>query len=274
MARALARLGPAVPGSRITGVRAPRGEWVRGPGVGRDDTVILYLHGSAYLLCSARTHRGLTSRLSAATGLPVFACDYRLAPEHRFPYAAADVRQAYDWLRQTCGYDADRIVVAGDSAGGHLAVDLALQLERDGLPGLAALVLFSPLIDLSLQPAERRERIRRDPMISAATARRLVGQYIRDADPESPRLVLAPQAGERMPPTLVQAGGAEMLAADAEHLAEVITAGGGRCELQIWPGQMHVFHALPRIIPESRAALSEAAAFVREIVAARSRAAA
>ena len=95
---------------------SPRGEWVRGPGAEREDGVVLYVHGSAYTICSARTHRGITTRLSAKTGLPVFACDYRLAPNHRFPAAADDVRAAYDWLINE-GHDPERIVLAGDSAG-------------------------------------------------------------------------------------------------------------------------------------------------------------
>ncbi|MFC6879386.1 MULTISPECIES: alpha/beta hydrolase [Actinomadura] len=262
VARALARYGPAVPGTRVQPVDGPvPGEWVRPPGPVRDDAAILYLHGSAYMLASARTHRGLTSRLAVMTGLPVFAVDYRLAPEHRFPAAADDVRAAFDWLTGQ-GYGPGRIAVAGDSAGGHLAVDLALQLCRDGRPGPAAMALLSPLCDLSLGLARERERTRRDPMIPAARAARLVRHYIRDADPASPRLAFTVGSGDRLPPTLIQAGGAEMLAADAEHLAALLGAAGGRCELQIWPGQMHVFQALPRLIPEAGLALGRVASFL------------
>ncbi|WP_245679253.1 alpha/beta hydrolase [Actinomadura hibisca] len=262
VAASLARFGPALPGCRVevTG----DGEWVRGPGA-RDDAVLLYLHGSAYLLCSARTHRGLTSRLAAWTGLPVFAPDYRLAPEHRFPAAADDVRAAYDRLAA----DGRRVVVAGDSAGGHLAVDLALQLCREGRPAPEALVLFSPLVDLSLEAAAGRDVRRRDPMISAGKARRLVHCYVRDADPASPRLAFGLCDGDALPPTLVQAGGAEMLAADAEHLAALFDG----CELEIWPDQMHVFQALPRLIPEADPALRRAAAFIDARLTARQEAA-
>ncbi|WP_243773895.1 alpha/beta hydrolase [Actinomadura barringtoniae] len=222
--------------------------------------VVLYLHGSAYMLASARTHRGLTSRLSVMTGLPVFAVDYRLAPEHVFPAAADDVRAAYEWLVRQ-GFE--RIVVAGDSAGGHLAVDLALQLRREGRPGPAALVLFSPLVDLTLRQAMRRERERRDPMISAVRARRLVELYTSAADPGDPRLAFTFGPDDLLPPTLIQAGGAEMLAADAEYLAGLIRSSGGECELEIWPDQMHVFQAMPVLVPEAGPALARAASFVR-----------
>lgn len=262
VAGSLAVLSPTARGTVVSRVDAPRGEWVRGRGVRRDDAVLFYVHGSGYAVCSARTHRGLTSRLSARTGLPVFACDYRLAPRHRFPAAADDVRAAYDWLLDQ-GYPPERIVLAGDSAGGHLAVDLVLELTRAGLPAPAAMVLFSPLVDATFELARERERVRRDPMISAARARRLVELYTRDADPAHPRLAFSFATGCAWPPTLVQAGGAEMLAADAEQLARSIQSAGGRCELQVWPGQVHVFQAFSRLVPEAGRALAHAADFVR-----------
>ncbi|WP_203337744.1 alpha/beta hydrolase [Nocardioides limicola] len=268
VATSLAALGPGLRGSRIVQVdrstpQGPslRGEWVRGPQARREDAVILYVHGSGYTLCSARTHRGITTRLSRATGLPVFACDYRLAPTHRFPSAADDVRAAYEWLVAE-GHDPARIVVAGDSAGGHLALDLTLQLLREGSPPPAALALFSPVLDLSMALAAARERVRRDPMISAARAARLIDLYLADEDPTTPRVTFTFDDVEGFPATLVQAGAREMLAADAYELATVINRGGGRCTLEVWPGQMHVFQALTRVVPEAEAALRQAADFV------------
>ncbi len=255
VATSLALLGPGLPGSRVVRVdrstlRGPsvRGEWVRGPGADRDDAVIFYIHGSAYALCSARTHRGITSRLSRATGLPVFSCDYRLAPNHRFPSAPDDVRAAYEWLLRE-GHAPDRIVIAGDSAGGHLAVDLTLQLLHEGARPPAALALFSPLFDPTFE-------------LAAARAQRLLDLYFADADRLAPRMTFSFDDVQAFPPTLVQAGGREMMAADAEALAEAVTASGSHCELEIWPGQMHVFQALPRAVPEAAPALARAAEFV------------
>jgi epsilon-lactone hydrolase len=262
--------GPPVRGSSVVEVDRPtgqgpcvRGEWVRGPGARRDDAVILYVHGSGFALCSSRTHRGITTRLSRETGLPVLACDYRLTPPHRFPSAADYVRAAYDWLLAE-GHEPERIVVAGDSAGGHLAVDLALELIREGRTAPAALVLLSPVLDLTMGLASARERVRRDPMISAARAAKLLDLYVLDADPEHRRLRFSFSGAAAFPVTLVQAGGREMLAADAEHLARAVDEAGGYCELEIWPGQMHVFQALPRLVPEAESAISRAAAFVDE----------
>lgn len=240
-----------------------RGEWVRAAGVHRADAAVLYIHGSGYALCSPKTHRGLTSRLSALTGLPVFSVDYRLAPRHRFPAAADDVERAYLWLRRQF----PQVVVAGDSAGGHLAVDLCLTQLRAGRPVPTAQVLLSPLWDLSLGLAAHREQVRPDPMISAAAARRLVGLYTAGADPTHARIAHVLLAGEILPPTLIQAGGREMLAADAHELHRRLTATGTPCRLEVWPGQMHVFQAMPRLVPEARPALNRAAQFLREAVA-------
>jgi monoterpene epsilon-lactone hydrolase len=243
------------------------GEWVRASGVGSvadTGSAIYFLHGSGYALCSPRTHRRLTGWLSKLTGQPVFCIDYRLAPRHRFPTAADDTHAGWDWLRTACALPAQRIVIAGDSAGGHLAVDLLLH-NTGADPRPAAVVLFSPLIDLTFNLAREQERLRRDPAIRAVDAARLVRLYCRGIDPAHPRLThLLAAAATPFPPTLIQAGGAEMLAADAHHLAERIRAGGGDCELQIWPDQVHVFQALPKLTPEAAAAMRYAAAFITE----------
>jgi epsilon-lactone hydrolase len=235
------------------------GEWVRAPGVTTSRGAIYFVHGSGFALCSPRTHRRLTSWLSRLTCLPVFTVDYRLAPRHRFPAAAEDVRAGWDWI--TSQVPADRVVIAGDSAGGHLSVDLLLQPDV-AADGPAALVLFSPLIDLTLELARAREDLRRDPAIRAADAVRLVRLYSRGVDPAHPRLKLDVAGGPPMPPTLIQAGGAEFLLADARHLAADIRTGGGRCTLQVWPDQVHVFQALPRLSPEAVKAMKHVARFI------------
>ena len=236
---------------------------MRGPGAAREDGVILYIHGSAYTICSARTHRGITTRLSSKTGLPVFACDYRLAPSHQFPAASDDVRAAYEWLMGE-GHDPAHIVVVGDSAGGHLAVDLALELIREGRPAPPAMVMFSPVLDLTMSLAATRERMRPDPMISAARAARLIDLYVAGHEPAGARLTLSFDGIDRFPPTLVQAGGREMLAADAIELARRLVAVGAVCRLEVWPDQMHVFQALSRIVPEADQALERAAEFIAD----------
>lgn len=268
--RIMDSFGPSLAGTdvekvdvRLSDGRRVVGEWVRGAGVTTIATneCIYFLHGSGFALCSPRTHRRLTAWLSRLTGHPVFCLDYRLAPRHRFPAAAVDARSGWDWLRTVQGFAPDRIVIAGDSAGGHLAVDLLLQPDVAHPAGLA---LFSPLLDLTFGLARMREELRRDPAIRAADAAKLVGLYCAGTDLTHPRLTLDVAGGRRMPPTLVQAGGGEMLVADSRRLAADITTAGGDCELQVWPDQVHVFQALPKLTPEAAPAMREVAAFIGE----------
>jgi acetyl esterase/lipase len=266
---ALATASPPVRGSTFDRVEQAgstggivRGEWVRAPAATREDGVILYIHGSAYVLCSSRTHRGITSHLSAATQLPVFSIDYRLSPTHRYPAASHDVREAWDWLLAG-GYDPARIVIAGDSAGGQLAISLAIELARAGDALPAALVTLSPLIDLSLRSATVRDRIERDPFAPAVVARRMLERYA-DADArQDPGLRIEFDDMNDFPPTLVHAGSKEMLAADCTELARRIRGAGFLVAHRSWPGQMHVFHALTAVMPESREALHEIGIFIK-----------
>jgi epsilon-lactone hydrolase len=276
IARVMATLGPPLAGTRVQQVdtvlpdgRRVKGEWVYGPRTptseaarsSTDTGAIYYVHGSGYAVCSPKTHRRLTSWLSSLTGLPVFSVDYRLAPRYRFPTAADDVRAGWDWLVHTCGVPAKQIVIAGDSAGGHLTVDMLLQPEV-AASSPAALVLFSPLIDMTFALSLARETIRRDPAIRVADAARLVSLYHPGIDLTHPRLKLDVAGGSMLPPTLIQAGGAEMLQDDARQLAADIKAAGGRCELQVWPHQVHVFQALPRMTPEAAKAMAYVARFI------------
>jgi monoterpene epsilon-lactone hydrolase len=268
VARVMDTFGPSLAGTHVIPVdtrtsdgRRVVGEWVYGAGVPRDraNTAIYFVHGSGYVLCSPRTHRRLTSWLSCLTGLPVFSVDYRLAPRHRFPSAADDVRSGWDWLTQDLGLAPEKTIVAGDSAGGHLSVDLLLQPD---VVHPSALVLLSPVADLTFTLARTRERVRQDPAIRSRDAVRLIELYCAGVDSNHPRLKLDVAAGRTLPPTLIQAGGAEMLAADAIALADAIRAAGGECELQIWPDQVHVFQALPRMTPEARPAMRHISGFI------------
>ncbi|MFD4180382.1 alpha/beta hydrolase fold domain-containing protein [Rhodococcus sp. NPDC058514] len=244
---------------RVDGARVV-GEWVNAiPAPGTP--VVYYLHGSAYFSCSPGTHRGLVSRVGAACDRPVFALRYRLAPEHPFPAAHDDAVNGYRWLLAQ-GFRPQDIVLAGDSAGGHLALGLVGELSRRGFPMPASMVLFSPIVDPTIALAATREPQLKDPYTSAATARRLIGMYIADADPADPRLDVIQGVGSELPPMLIQTGGLEILAADAERFAAAQRAAGGRCELQIWQGQVHVFQGGYRAVPEAVAALRHVRDFV------------
>ena len=238
------------------------GEWVSArpePGT----PIMFYLHGSAYVGCSTATHRRLVSRLVRRTGRPAFSLEYPLAPRYRFPAAHDAVVAGYRWLLDQ-GFRAEDIVVVGDSAGGHLALALCGELRRLGLPMPAGLALMSPLVDASFDTAAAAARRVQDPVCVPRGAKRLLRHYTRGGDLRDPRLDVVQEAGADLPPMLIQAGGSEMMSADAELFAAAQSELGGRCELQVWPGQIHVFQAFG-FLPESRAALDEIATFVASL---------
>ncbi|TCJ97469.1 alpha/beta hydrolase [Nocardia alba] len=231
-----------------------RGEWVRGPRADRRDAVVLYIHGGGFVAGSALGYRGVASRLSTATRLPVFTLDYRLAPEHPFPAAPTDVAAAFEWLLRR--YPAHRIVVAGDSAGAFLAAHLVIENARGGQPEPAALVLFSPMADLSLGLAVGHENEHRDGLLSTQIARQAIAAFTDEP------FDLRPVHGMRLPPTLIHASDTEYFGADAAALARRWRDTGTHCELRVWPDQMHAFQTLPMVVPESRTAYRAAARFV------------
>lgn len=253
-------VGPSLAGTSVERVDdgAVRGEMVTGPKADRRDGVVLYVHGGGFVAGSVAAYRGVASRLSATTRTPVLVVDYRLAPEYPSPCAQLDVARAYRWLLRR-GFAPDRIVVAGDSAGGFLAADLALANARLRRPGPAGLVLFSPMADLGLRVARTGDR-NRDGVISYALSVKAVAQFT------SERLELRPERGMTLPPTLIQTGGAEYFAADAIELADRLRQVGGACELQVWPDQMHVFQVMPALAPEARFAFGAAGRFVTTLL--------
>ncbi|MFD0901543.1 alpha/beta hydrolase [Actinomadura sediminis] len=248
------------------------GEWVVGRDAEAAPGAILYLHGGGYVLCSPRTHRPITARLTLETNLPVLVPRYRLAPEHPFPAPLEDAVAAYRWLLAR-GVPPSGIVLAGDSAGGHLAAALTGEICRTGLPSPAGLVLFSPWVDLTCELSTKADA--RDPYISARSARRVARLVVGPDGFDDPRVALLTCAWTDTPPVLIQVGGAEVLRPEAEALADALTAAGADCELQVWNGQMHVFQILNRVLPEASAAMRDTARFITAVTApARSEAAA
>ena len=236
---------PVVPGVRVKRVSTRvRGEWVWAPQADDAAGVVLVLHGSGYLICSSRTHRGFASHLSEYSGMPTFTVDSRLAPEHPFPAAEDDAFAAYRWLLAQ-GHDPAKIVVAGDSAGGHLAVALAVRLRSEGLPLPAALALFGPLIDPSYRACIADPRVRSQPL-DPRTAKRAVALYVGNHDDQDPRLCLLNADLSNLPPIQIHFGSREVMRADAEAFAKQVVELGGRCDEQLWPGLMHGYWLWPR----------------------------
>ncbi|WP_324188080.1 alpha/beta hydrolase [Nocardia higoensis] len=226
--------------------------------------LIYYIHGSGYISCSPATHRGLVSELSRRLDRPAFTVRYRRAPKYRFPAAHDDVLRGYLWLLEQ-GHRAGEIVVMGDSAGGHLALGLCVQLRELGVEQPAALVGFSSLVDPTWRLAAARHKLVWDQFVSARTARRITHTYLVEADFSDPRLDVLGAVGPDLPPMLLQAGGSEILGSDSEHYAAALRSAGGRCELEMWAGMFHVFQMGYQRLPEARSALDSVERFVESI---------
>ena len=234
-----------------------RGDWVKAANVASDAPPILYIHGGAFSMCSPETHRGLISELSAAARRPVFAVRYRFVPKYPFPAAADDALIAYRWLTEGSAITASSgtVALAGDSAGGQLAAATALGAREHRLPTPDAMLLMSPVLDLTCQLAMDRDLRRRDPFASAISASRTMGLYVAGADPADPRISVLDADLTDMPPTLIQVGGREMLLDDSRVFAKRLQTAGVSSQLQVFRGQIHVFQAMFRLLPEAREAL-------------------
>lgn len=239
------------------------GEWVRAEGVDPHGPALLYLHGGAFVTCSPRTHRGLTGELSAASGRPVFAVRYRKAPRYPFPAAADDALRAYAWLTAT----GRPVAIGGDSAGGQLAVATTLGARRHRLPRPAAVLLNSPALDLTGALARARDARRRDAFAPARRIAPAFELYLGDADRSDQRVSVLQADLVGFPPTLIHVGGTEMLLDDSRVLARRLGAAGAEVQLRVTPGQIHVFPALFRLLPEARAALHDSGRFLADRLA-------
>jgi monoterpene epsilon-lactone hydrolase len=238
-----------------------RGLWVQAAGASIANGMVLHLHGGGFTFGSPRSHRGLAWLLSRRTKRPVLLPDYRRAPEHRYPAAADDCLAVYrDLLAR--GVPADRIVVSGDSAGGHLTACLLGDLGRAGTPMPSHAVFFSPWLDLSGESSLVRDKIRRDPFLAPSGIVACRYAYLGERDPAEERLAVLSADKSGWPPVLIQVGDTECLIEDARQLAESLRHAEIRHELQEWPGQIHVFQAFANVVPEARQAVRYVADFL------------
>jgi acetyl esterase/lipase len=236
-------------------------EWVSAAGA-RAETVVLYLHGGAFIMGSPATHRELAARVSAAMDAIALVIDYRLAPEHPFPAAAQDAVSAYRWLLDQ-GHGQKRIVIGGDSAGGGLALQTLIALRDEGSSLPAAAFFFSPITDwVRLDGESYSTRAATDPMVTAEMCRFTAALYVGDADPNTPQLSPIHADLSGLPPMCIHVGDDEVMLSDSVRLAERALAHGVDVELKTWPGMWHVFQASARFVPEARQSLHEIGRFV------------
>ena len=235
---------------------APRGV----PGDGAPHRpVVLYLHGGAFLVGSARTHQQLTGYLALAAGGPVHSLEYRLAPEHPWPAGADDALAAYRAL-VAAGVPASRIVLAGDSAGGAMSLDLAVALRDAGDPPPAGVVLFSAAAGLGMErPAGAGPR---DTLVRPEWGAQSAELYGRPAE----RTILGGDLGG-LPPVHVQYSDEELLAEDSRILVRELRAAGAEPEVRAFSGPFHELALLPGLLRRARRAIGDAAAFATRVTA-------
>ncbi len=229
-----------------------------------DSRVVLYLHGGGYAIGSNRTHIELAGRLARAARAQVLMLEYRLAPENPFPAAVEDVLSAYRYLlEQRVG--AGQVLLAGDSAGGGLAVATAMAIRDLGLPAPAGVVGISPWLDLSCGLSSAFAAQSRDPLITPSRIRFFAGHYAAGRDPTHPWM--SPLFGELedLPPTLIQVGSDEILLAECRAFAERAARVRVPVMVEEWPNMFHVWHMTAGLLPEGRQAIRRIGRFVREV---------
>lgn len=236
-------------------------DWVSVP-ESASDRVVLYLHGGGYVIGSNNTHRELAGRVARAAQARVLVINYRLAPEHPFPAAVEDAADAYRWLSRE-GVAPERIAVAGDSAGGGLALATLLALKQADDPLPACAVCLSPWIDLEGTGASAQPGAVDDPMITADGLRETARQYANN-DIRNP--LAAPLYGDYtgLPALLIQVGTREILLDDARRAADKARAARVDVTLEEEEGLIHVWQMFGPDMPEAAAAVSRIGAFIRK----------
>ncbi len=231
-------------------------------------SVILYLHGGAFLTCGANTHGRLVTALSKFADSPALVVNYRMIPKHSIGQAVDDCYDAYRWLRLK-GYEPEQIVLAGDSAGGYLSLALAERLHyEDELP--AAVVTMSPLFEIDNDGRAQHPNIRSDAMFPPKAFEALVElietaakRHVVDGVPER---VYEPldHIEPGLPRTLIHVSGSEVLLNDARKAAHMLAAAGVPVEVHVWPGQMHVFQLATPSVKEATRSLKQIGDYIRE----------
>jgi acetyl esterase/lipase len=228
-------------------------EWIHASSA--NQIVILYLHGGGYVMGSVNLHREWISRLVKVTGTKCLAINYRLAPEYPFPAALEDVLIAMNWLLDQ-GINPNQIVIAGDSAGGGLALAALVKLRSQGQRLPSGAICISPWVDLSLSGASMQHKAAQDPILDQISLEKYAGYYAGKQARTHPLIspLYADLSG--LPPLLIQVGSDEVLLDDAIRIAEKAQLDGVEVTLRIWDEMFHVFQMIP-FLAETREALGQ-----------------
>ncbi len=243
-------------------VNGVQGEWVRVNRPHQSRIVILYCHGGGYSTGSSMYARTLTSKLAMATSMDILSFDYRLAPENPYPAALEDAQKAWDYLLLK-GYGANHIIVAGDSAGGNLALSLLLTLKAEDRFLPRGLVLLSPWTDLTMTSSSYEEKAEWDPVLNKAYINRMTDAYAPGEDLKNP--LISPLFGDftDFPPTYIQVGENEILLNDSMHLFSAMKEKDVVVSMDVFSGMWHVFQMSP--LKKANEAVNQIAAYIHKL---------
>lgn len=239
------------------------------PPEARRDLRLLHLHGGGWVAGSIESHRALAAELAWLTRASILVPSYRLAPEHPFPAGLEDAITALNYVRNhgPSGAGSSAAVgLSGDSAGGNLAAAVALQCTAVGMTGPDRVALFSPFLSLSLGPPAFQSPVR-DPIVAQEGIDVVASLYAGAV--KAPNPLIEPLSSpdpilDLFPPTLIQASAAECLRDQAFAFANRLWAVGAQARLSLWSDMPHVWHLFLETLPDARAALTEAAAFLSD----------
>jgi len=264
------RKSVSIPGFGSNDPNVP-GEWIIRTGMEEEtsDRVILYLHGGAYCFGSCITYRQIAAVLGEHSRAQVVAIDYRLAPDHPFPAALHDATAAYKWLIEAKQFSPKKVLIAGDSAGGGLAVALLLYLKEIGLPLPAGACAISGWFDLSCI-GPRWEAARSIDYLPAGAVELLkrcaIGYAGTESNMKNPLVSPLYADLKGLPPLLLQVGDEERLYDDVNKFYDKAREAGVDATLEVYPLQVHVFQNF-LFIPEAKMALRRIGAFAQRVLA-------
>ena len=229
---------------REVGIDDMYGEWVAVSRAHMKKYVILYCHGGGYSTGSCLYARTLTTKLAMSTSMDVLSFDYRLAPEHPYPAALEDAMKAWNYLMQF-GYGARDVIIAGDSAGGNLALTLVHKLKEEGRILPRGLVLMSPWTDLTSSGKSHEPRKDMDPVLHKEYLEQMIRNYAEGQELDSP--LISPLLGDftDFPSTYIQVGDNEVLLNDATMLHKKMVKANVPVQIDVFKGMWHVFQMSP-----------------------------
>jgi acetyl esterase/lipase len=222
--------------------------------------LIIYYHGGGFFFGSSRSHRTVTSHLAKISGARVLSVDYRLAPEHPAPAAHEDAYDAYRWAL-TQGISSEAITLAGDSAGGNLALSTALRARKDGLPLPACLALLSPALDLAGEGASHRPA-EPPPLLTREIVDLFMHAYVGEGDLKSEKVTPFYSDLSGLPPVLIHVGSWELLRDDSITIAERLKQADTPVALKVWPGMVHCWQLFAPMLDEGMQSIEEVSRFV------------